>query len=82
MIESKLIRILVPQLNSALLMIIQKKIHVVILYIIPHPSCFDFFNFRLITATIITTITMRVINTTVVVAIAAIVPPLRAEEPP
>ena len=71
-------RILVPQLNSALL---KTNMHIVTLHYIPHTSCSDFFNFCLMTATTITTITMRIINTTTVVAIAAMVPPLRAEEP-
>ena len=55
--------------------------YVVALHYIPHLSCSDFFNFLLITATATTTITMRgIITTTVTVAIAAIVPPLKAEE--
>ena len=46
------------------------------LHYISHPSCSDFFSFLLMTATAITTITMR-INTTTAIIIAAIVPPLK-----
>ena len=83
MVKPYLIKISVLQIHLALLIAAfhmeEYTCHNIVLH--PHISCFDFFNFLLMTATITTTITMRII-TTIPVAIAAIVPPLEAEEPP